>query len=132
MSFETPWITSSVLLFGFPGVHLTSILILDDFRSLVLLSLKFLISELSPEFVEVLVVLLDVVGAVNNNHVLLVAFSSLECPVERSCHEVERIHDHILVMHVVLLVVISSSRNTFIRASFSVSSLSFHGLIISD
>jgi len=96
------------------------------------LLLQFISWELSPEIVELGVVLLAVVLAINNNDIFLVAFSSLESPVERPSHKIFLINEHKFVMHVIFLLWITSGWNSSIRASLSVSSLSLHSFVISD
>jgi len=97
-----------------------------------LLLLNCVWRELSPELVELGIVLGDKVFAINNNDIFLVALSSLESPVERTSNNVERINNHKLVMHMILFCVISSTWDSSISHSLGVSSLSFHSLIISD
>jgi hypothetical protein len=49
---------------------------------LLLLALNNVASELFPQILEFSVVLLDVIGVVDNEDVLLVALTGLHCPVE--------------------------------------------------
>ena len=69
-----------------------------------LLLLDFIAGELGPELVEFCAVLIEVILAVENNDVFLVAFTRLEGPVERAGEQECLVDNHEFVVHVVLLL----------------------------
>ena len=83
---------------------------------MVLLPLEFVAAEVGPELLEVGVVLLDEVVAVDDDNVLLVALAGLKGPVERAGHDEGRVNNHVLVVHVESLLRIRSNRDAGIGA----------------
>ena len=86
------------------GGLVRSELSLDLSGSGVLLFLDLVLGELGPKFVEFGAVLLEVILAIENNDVFLVAFTCLESPVERTGEQECLINNHELVVHVILLL----------------------------
>ena len=67
--------------------------------------------KLRPELVKLSMILFKVVGMIYYKQILLVIFTSLECPVERSCDQELVIHNNEFVMHVELGIVVSPHRD---------------------
>lgn len=113
------------------SVLFASVSILDG-RGSSFLGLDFLCFELLPKFFELCLVTLDVVRVIDNEKIFLIVGSSLEGPVEGSCEEEGVIHNHELVVHVILLMIVSSHRDAIISQLLTVIALVLHGLIVSD
>ena len=76
------------------------------------LSLNLIGSELFPEVLKFCVVLLDVVGLVNDYDVFLVAFSGLNCPVEGTSDQEQVVYHYELVVHVELGIAVDPAGNS--------------------
>lgn len=107
-------------------------LVLNLEGGLLLLSFDLIWSKLSPELVEFGVVFIDVIVTIKNDDILLIGLACLESPVERSGNKVPLVNDHELVVHVVLLLGVSSARNTGISHPLSISSFAFHRFVVGD
>lgn len=61
--------------------------VLSSSSALVLLTLNFVVGELSPQLSELFLVLMDVEWVVSDQDILLISLTGLDSPVERSGQE---------------------------------------------
>ena len=104
---------------------------LDGHSSLLLRS-HGIRSKLSPELFVLGAVSLQIEGVINDEQVLLVVCSGLECPVERAGEKECIINNHELVVHMVLLRVISANRDPGVSQVLAIISSICHALVIRD
>ena len=69
---------------------------------------------------------------VHNKQILLVMRTGLEGPVEGASQQKHVINKHELVVHVVLLIIISTGWNTKVSQGLAIVTLVGHGFVISD
>ena len=104
---------------------------LDGYSSLLLRS-HSIRSKLSPKLFELGAVSLQIEGVINDEQVLLVVCSGLECPVEGASEKECIINNHELVVHMVLLRVIGTHRDSSIGQILTIVSSIGHTLVIRD
>ena len=104
---------------------------LDGYGSLFLRS-YFLRGKLGPELFELGRVSLQIEGMINDEQIFLVVCSSLECPIEGTSEKEYVVNNHELVVHVILLGVISTHRDSSIGQVLAIITSIGHALIISD
>ena len=118
-----------------PSVGLVSLLFpegfLDGYGSLLLRS-HGIWGKLGPELFELGRVSLQIEGMVHNEQILLIVCSGLECPIEGASEKEYVINNHELVVHVVLLGVISTHRDSSIGQVLAIITSIGHALVIRD
>lgn len=87
-------------------------------------------SKLLPENFKFCVVLLDIIWIVDNNNIFLVAFTSLNCPVEGSSDEMSIIDHYKLIVHVELWAIICPDLDTLLTKPMNITSLVGHAFIV--
>lgn len=117
-------------LIGFSGL-LSTVCALNG-ASGSLLCLDFVRSEICPKLFELVSVAFDVEWVIDDEKILLVALASLESPVEAASEQESAIHDHELVVHVVLSGIISAHRDSFISQRLAIVTSVSHAFVISD
>ena len=97
-----------------------------------LLCLDLVGSEICPELFELGGVAFDVEWVIDDEKILLVALAGLESPVEAACEQESTIHNHELVVHVVLSGAISAHRDSFVSQRLAIVAPVSHAFVVSD